>query len=751
MRFRIHCLRRICLVGLTSFIAVGAVGGPFRASAQRAGELNFISELVDYRTIRDMLPAHLRRLVAERLAERKRTIARIASPEDVARRRSEVRAKILASIGGLPEKTPLNARVVGTIERDEYRIEKLIFESQPRFFVTANLYLPTRGRGPYPGILVPLGHEPAPKAYPDAQHLLIGLAQRGFAALAWDPIGQGERIQIYDPDLEESKVLRSPTEHAVVGMQCTVVGDNLARYMIQDGIRALDYLLTRPEIDPARIGCTGNSGGGNLTAYLAALDDRIHAAAPSCWLTSWDGLLGTIGPQDSEQTLFPFIAEGIDYPDFIYAVAPKPYLILGATRDFFSINGTRETYTEAKRIYDTLAAPEKLSMVEADDYHGYSAPRRLAAYRWFERWFKGSEEVRSESRPESGIELSTDQELRCTETGQVTTSLNSETVFSLNQKRAEQLRSQMRPQPGRSEFPAFQAEIRNRVRQSLNLTLPQNPVPVKSYGHFDHPGHRIEKLVYESEPGIFIPSLLYLPKTTETKRPAILYVHGRGKAAGSADLNELVAAGFVVLSIDVRGAGETMVIESQQSNDTRPYFGDFDSTMIALLLGKPLVGMRAADIIRGLDLLQSRAEVDPGRIYGFGKDDGAPPMLYAATLDERIRKIAIEGMLVSYQSITTHRIHRQVFEHIVDGALKSYDFPDLAAALAPRPTWIVNGADPIGRRIALPDLKKQYATATALFRSLEMESSLRIANRKDPERAAAFYRDWLGRTGEGKQ
>src|SRR5262249_41670091 len=157
----------------------------------------------------------------------------------------------------------------------------------------------------------------------------------------------------------------------------------------------------------------------------------------------------------------------------------------------------------------------------------------------------------------------------------------------------------------------------------------------------------------------------------------------------------LVKDGFVVLAIDLRGAGETMVIESQQSNDTRPYFGDFDSAMIALLLDRPLAGMRAMDVLRGVDLLSARADVDSDRIYGFGKEGGAIALVYAATLDGRIRKIALEGMLVSYQSVITHRIHRQVFEHIVPGALRLYDFPDLVAALAPRPTWIVNSVDPI--------------------------------------------------------
>ena len=140
---------------------------------------------------------------------------------------------------------------------------------------------------------------------------------------------------------------RSTTEHTILGIQCLLAGDSLARYTIWDGMRALDYLLSRPEVDASRIAVTGNSGGGTHTAYLAALDDRIHVAAPSCYLTSWRALLETIGPQDAEQDLLPWIGNGLDHADFIYAFSPKPYLVLSAIRDFFSISGARATYKEA--------------------------------------------------------------------------------------------------------------------------------------------------------------------------------------------------------------------------------------------------------------------------------------------------------------------------------------------------------------------------------------------------------------------
>ncbi len=258
---------------------------------------------------------------------------------------------MLEAVGGLPERTPLNARVTGTLDRGDYKIEKIIFESQPRFFVTANLYLPKKGSPPYPAILFPLGHELGGKSHFAWQQVLGSLARRGYVALAWDPLGQEERMQFFDPDWNDSKFFASTVEHTELGAQCMLVGDALARYTIWDGIRALDYLLSRPEVDRTRVGATGNSGGGTHTTYLSALDDRIAVAAPSCYTNSWRVLLDALGPQDAEQVFPGWLKKGMDFPDFIYSFAPKPFLVLSAIRDFFPIGGARETFAEATSAF----------------------------------------------------------------------------------------------------------------------------------------------------------------------------------------------------------------------------------------------------------------------------------------------------------------------------------------------------------------------------------------------------------------
>jgi cephalosporin-C deacetylase-like acetyl esterase len=690
-------------------------------AAQSAQQLNFYSGLSDGREIRRMLYSHMKEKAARLFEERRRKIAQLSSAADVHARRQYLREKTQEALGGpFPPRTPLNARVVGVLDRDDYRIEKIVFESQPRFFVTANLYLPKKGRPPYPGILFPLGHEAGAKAHEAWQQILSSFAKKGFVALAWEPVGQGERVQLYDKDFENSKVVRSTTEHTIVGIQCLLMGDNLARYTIWDGLRALDYLLSRPEVDSKRIGCTGNSGGGTHTAYISALDDRIQVAAPSCYITSWERLLATIGPQDAEQCLPPWLADGLDHPDFIHAFAPKPFLILSAIRDFFSIYGARSTYGEAKRIYDMLGAGEKVSMVEADDGHGYSKPRRLASYRWFSRWLKGVED----DQPEPEVVIATPEELLCTETGQVATSLGGETVHSLNLKRLEEFR--------RKATPFSAAEVQRMVGYEKR----DEPLRVDPFGNIDGSGYRIEKLVYESEPGIRVPSLLYLPEKPAGKKAAAVFIDGRGKAATHDQAGQLAKAGMVVLSIDARGFGETRSMSDDNGSDWPRYFGDYNSAMTALLTGKPLVAMRAEDVTRGVDLLAGRAEVDEARISVFGKGAGAVPALYAAAFDERIRKVALEEMLVSYEAVVTGGIHRGVFENIVRGALRYYDLPDLVAWLAPRPVRIVDAVSPMGELVALGEVNRQYARAAS-------GGHLRVVRRKPADTMTTLYGELL--------
>jgi cephalosporin-C deacetylase-like acetyl esterase len=234
---------------------------------------------------------------------------------------------------------------------------------------------------------------------------------------------------------------------------------------------------------------------------------------------------------------------------------------------------------------------------------------------------------------------------------------------------------------------------------------------VKSYGVLDRSGYRIEKLVYESESGIPVPALLYVP-AGEGKRSATVLAHGRGKAAANSEAEALMKGGSIVLSIDVRGIGETSSGDGRNGSDWPRYFGDYGNAMTAMLSGKPLVTMRAEDISRAADLLVTRPEVDPSKLAVHGLEGAAIPALYAAALDNRFQSATLERMLVSYESVVRHPIHRGVFENIVHGALKHYDLPDLARWMRPRTVRIIDAVNPLGQPVPAHEAQVLYSSAS---------------------------------------
>ena len=447
-------------------------------------------------------------------------------------------------------------------------------------------------------------------------------------------------------------------------------------------------------MDAKRIGVTGNSGGGTHTAYLAALDDRIHVAAPSCYITSWQRLLETIGPQDAEQCIPNFLGAGFEHVDFIRAFAPKPYLILSAIRDFFSLQGARASYAAAAESYAEASAREKLSMAETDEGHGYSSVLRQASYSWFDRWLKGG----SGPAGEDPIPPATPQELNCTATGQVSTSLGGQTVFTLNRERARALKT-----------PAATVEA---VRRHISWREETAVPAVSAYGSERAGELVIEKLVYESEPGIVVPAVIVSRSAPgSATRPGVLLAAARGKGAAWSEIEALALRGAVVLAVDARGLGETRPTSATKGGDWQEWFSDYDSAMTSVMLGRSLVAQRAHDIQRGFHLLASRPGVDAKRIYGAGQGSAAAAILHAAASGVPFARLLLDGMLSSYRSVTEAPIHRGIFESVVPGALRHYDLPGLAALMAPRPVLVVDPVSPMGEALSPTLAGAEFKTA----------------------------------------
>lgn len=632
-----------------------------------------------------LLHRHLLAECQKRFDERGKTVAAIESADAVRQRQKMVRQAWLDAIGPFPEKTPLKPRVVGTLDREGYTIEKVIYESRPDHHVTANLYLPKQGEKPFPGVLVPCGHSREAKACKAYQSISILLAKHGFAVLIYDPIGQGERCQLLND--RGKPIVWGTTEHTLTDIGARLTCGGAANYRIWDGIRSLDYLIGRPEVDPERIGCTGNSGGGTMTAYLMATDQRILAAAPSCYITSLERLFPTIGPQDGEQNITAQVARGIEHADYITVRAPKPTLVLTATKDFFDIDGSWDTFREAKRLYSILGFGKRVGLFEYPDKHGFSKPRREAALRWMRRWLQGTDDAATEG----DLKLASVAELQCTESGQVVRDLEGTTVWDLNLKRAKALA------PKREAFwkDGPKAKCLAEVRHLAGIRKARKAPSAQAKDSIEREDARIERLMIERPGEVPVPGLLFVPKNGDGKRPGVLYCDGRGKAHDAkpgGPVEKLARDGNVVLSVDLRGFGETA-----PKKPRRYWHNEYPISYLAIHLGRPLLGQRTEDALAALDVLAKRDEVDAAKLSIVGIERGGPVTLHAAALDERLREVTVERSIESWMDVAATPRCKNQLNQIVPLALTRYDLPDLVRAIAPRAVTIRQPVDPTGK------------------------------------------------------
>ena len=266
-------------------------------------------------------------------------------------------------------------------------------------------------------MLVACGHSANGKAH--YQALCQRLAARGYVVICWDPVGQGERSQFWDASRKRSRYNLICGEHAVLGNLAYLAGASLARWEVWDGMRALDYLLTRPEVDPARISITGTSGGGFQAAIIAALDPRIRVAAPSCYITALPMRVSNrifMDPDsDPEQDPYRMIADGVDHAGLLVLMYPRPVFVAAAVLDFFPIEGARRTFREVAAIYRRFGHADRIAMTEGYHAHEFSVENQAAAFAFLDR-FNGVP-VQAGVAPTTA-ELD-DEALRCTNTGQV--------------------------------------------------------------------------------------------------------------------------------------------------------------------------------------------------------------------------------------------------------------------------------------------------------------------------------------------
>ena len=682
------------LITRRELAALAALGAARRAE----GQAQFGSMLWDY--IREYL-----RVLDDRRAKR---LAALESEADFLALRERVREQLLRMWGAFPTRTPLQSKQVGTVERGDHIVERIVFESRPSFHVTANLYRPSKPTGLLPAIIFPCGHASGGKVAASYQRFAMLMARQGFAVLTWDPIGQGERLQFLDRETGKSRFREGTGEHRVLGDRCYQVGVNLMQYRAWDATRALDYLESRAEFDSKRFAIAGQSGGGMTALQFACFDDRIQAAFISCAVATFRAKTESLLMADPEQILYGTLREGIDHPELLAAFAPKPLMIGAALRDYVPIDGARRTHGELQAVYAKLGSPENLQFAETDATHGLNRELREAAARFFARSLTGAD---SEIREEEG-ELPTPDHLLCTSTGQVSTSLGSKNVSDLYKERADRIAPELREPGNASEFEVYRSQVANRIREITRVGA------------------------FKSEHGVEVPTR-FLDAGVYAKGAAFL-VAEQGKdhpVVRRYCIDAIVAANHSLFGIDVRGWGATKpVLPSLEVNFEWDDFFAYRS----LELGRPLFGQRLKDLLATAPKMTQRRE---WTIVGIGI--GGLVAAHAAALDPRVAGVVSIQAPLSYRAILDDPESTQPTSCMLPGVLGAYDVRDVYAAVAPRPLLIVNPQDSRRRSLHPDAARADCEWAIDTYAMLEAPEAIRIESGLGRTEIRSLLGEWL--------
>lgn len=659
-------------------------------------------------------------------------------------RRPQVEQAFRNAIGmqNLPERTPLQARTTASHDMGDYTIENVLFESRPGFPVTANLYRPKQNsRAKRAAIVCPIGHSlSAGKTDTDEQVRCIRLAKMGLVVLVYDAIGHGERMI-------------PGNVHHEAGYALLPLGETIAGWMVWDTMRAVDYLISLPDVDPERLGISGNSGGGLNTLFSAALDPRFRAAVVVGFTFEFNNWIKYAGAHCT-CTHLPALFRGMEWFEIAGVIAPRALMMLQGEHDgIFPIGGARHAGHNTEALFSLLGRPEQARFVELPGLpHAYSRPYRERMYGWMARFLLGQgngepiEEGDVQPLPERDPRLLCDPDHRILP--------GSLTVVELARKKALQVVTRL-PSDNTGE-----------ARETISRWVRKFIAPPDASPHFLSPetgqalsvrGGKLESISFLSQEGEYIPGLLWLPEQRATPARTVVMVDDRGKGAiaESGLVQPLLEGGYAVLSVDLRGRGETL-------GHYRPEW-DANFRLVAnqVLFGQPLAGRRAFDLRRALDYLRFRKELASNDVTVVGLGDDALPALLAAADDTRVERIVLARYFQSFISqmrVMKPRRSADMAEtwndaqlrgrlttaddevdlgSVIPSALAIADIPDILSLIAPRKLLFCQARD------------NESLDATVLVSRFQrvLESAGTEWLNYDPSRPldGKFLLEWLGR------
>ncbi|QHW31425.1 prolyl oligopeptidase family serine peptidase [Paenibacillus rhizovicinus] len=694
--------------------------------AIRRRELSYIDDYPDLeRYHRQPFRGYLDRLNADYLVKRKTALRQVNGKTEALAYQQQVREAVRASIGPLPEDAGGSAHVTGTLDQGRYLIDKVRIETTPGLFASGNFYYPKISAGPLPGLLLLCGHSNEGKAYDAYVSFCVEAVLNGFCVLTFDPIGQGERRLPQAGGSAEtgtgsgSGEWLDPVEaHCFLDQKLSLLGEHLGAYMMRDNIAALTYLLARPEVDAERVGVTGNSGGGTMSAYMGAYDDRVKAVAPCCYITELRSMLYRIMAQDAEQCLPGFMQRGLDHGDLVTAAAPRPYHIGSAMFDFFPIDGVRDAFIEAKKLYRLLDAEEQVELHTVMKGHGFWQDMREEVLRFFCRAFQVA------FVPEKDIDyerLPSEAELLCGPAGDGASALGT-AGNTPGGSLLELIRERLEALPDKPK----QEDVRERLRSLLQLQpeeesqgdrahggdiqagsgkLKGAPLQQAQIGRLGkHPQQQAQAaplepdgnggIAYESEEGMIITGTLRRFTDSKELQRICLAIGGMEDAA----LQQFREDGYdAVAVVHPRGTGPSALTPDCT-------FGLFDPEMASgynvRMLGRSLQGMRVADALAAIGSLQRTPGWERAEVTLYGQEEHALTALYAAVLS-RVHGLHAEGLLASFRAFAEAEEHRYEAGIIVPGLLLAFDIHELQEAVESGKVIVKNWLDPM-KRPAIP-------------------------------------------------
>lgn len=609
---------------------------------------------------------------------------RLSSVEEIQSRAARMSEAFLDAIGGLPPMdTPLNPRICGEIKCNGFTIQKVIFESRPNTFVTANVYVPDGITAPRGAVLFLCGHSVLSKSYPKYQAVCRTLARAGLVAMIQDPVGQGERISYWEPSLGRPTVDVTTRDHDHAGLQSLPLGDSICRYFIHDAMRGIDYLMSRPEVDPNRIGVTGNSGGGTQTCLMMMADPRIAAAAPATFVMDRRSYLLSGGPQDQEQIWLKMTSLGFDHEDVILMMAPRPVRVLAVTWDFFPIEATRRTVERARRLYELCGNPAGLDMVEDESQHEYTRTLARAAAEFFSKHLlepsvKAGLEPRPVDDPE--VEPIEPERLWCTKSGQVRGEIEgARFVCDENKDRLALIEAERAAISESSRRQRAEEWLRERVF-AHRQECPPNPRFIQDDTLQEM---RVQIWAWWSQENVLNYGMVFRHFSDVGKQlPVTAAVWDDGCAGLRSHVDWIrgtCESGRAVLVLNLSGVGK----HAPHPVGTHPLLGLY-GTVYKLSndlywLDDSIVAMRVYDLLRALDVMEKLPGLDASDLHFYASGlHGIYPRL-AAVIDKRIRGVELaEGTFASWADWirSRHYEQRDILSVILPGALQYLDLPD---------------------------------------------------------------------------